>query len=74
MLRGLVIRMPKKPVPQYVVRGLNVGLVRHPLGVYNTPHGAVPSTLHVMRHNADFTGEKYRDIARAGGREGGRRA
>ncbi len=57
----------------------NVGLglvhgMAHPLGAfYNTPHGVANAILlpHVMRYNADFTGEKYRDIARYG-RESGR--
>ncbi len=36
---------------------------------YNTPHGVANAILlpHVMRYNADFTGEKYRDIARVMG-------
>ncbi|XNM62211.1 iron-containing alcohol dehydrogenase [Escherichia coli] len=41
-----------------------------PLGAfYNTPHGVANAILlpHVMRYNADFTGEKYRDIARVMG-------
>ncbi len=50
----------------------NVGLglvhgMAHPLGAfYNTPHGVANAILlpHVMRYNAEFTGEKYRDIAR----------
>ncbi len=49
----------------------NVGLglvhgMAHPLGAfYNTPHGVANAILlpHVMRYNAEFTGEKYRDIA-----------
>ena len=53
----------------------NVGLglvhgMAHPLGAfYNTPHGVANAILlpHVMRYNADFTGEKYRDIARVMG-------
>ena len=42
----------------------------HPLGAfYNTPHGVANAILlpHVMRFNAEATGEKYRDIARAMG-------
>lgn len=53
----------------------NVGLglvhgMAHPLGAfYNTPHGIANAILlpHIMAYNADFTGEKYRDIARAMG-------
>lgn len=53
----------------------NVGLglvhgMAHPLGAfYNTPHGVANAILlpHVMSYNADYTGEKYRDIARAMG-------
>ncbi|MQC09054.1 lactaldehyde reductase [Morganella morganii] len=51
----------------------NVGLglvhgMAHPLGAfYNTPHGVANAILlpHVMRYNAEYTGEKFRDIARA---------
>ncbi|MBI6190354.1 lactaldehyde reductase [Providencia rettgeri] len=53
----------------------NVGLglvhgMAHPLGAfYNTPHGVANAILlpHIMSYNADYTGEKYRDIARAMG-------
>ena len=53
----------------------NVGLglvhgMAHPLGAfYNTPHGVANAILlpHVMQYNAEFTGEKFRDIARAMG-------
>lgn len=53
----------------------NVGLglvhgMAHPLGAfYNTPHGVANAILlpHVMRYNAEFTGEKFRDIARVMG-------
>ena len=53
----------------------NVGLglvhgMAHPLGAfYNTPHGVANAILlpHVMRYNADFTQQKFRDIARAMG-------
>ena len=53
----------------------NVGLgivhsMAHALGaVYDTPHGVANAILlpTVMRYNADATGEKYRDIAKAMG-------
>jgi len=53
----------------------NVGLglvhgMAHPLGAfYDTPHGVANAVLlpTVMEYNADFTGEKYRDIAVAMG-------
>jgi len=56
----------------------NVGLglvhgMAHPLGAfYNVPHGVANAILlpRVMAWNADYTGEKYRDIARAIGVKG----
>lgn len=56
----------------------NVGLgivhsMAHALGaVYDTPHGVANAILlpTVMAYNADATGEKYREIARAMGVEG----
>lgn len=53
----------------------NVGLglvhgMAHPLGAfYGTPHGVANAVLlpHLMEYNADYTGEKYRDIAKAMG-------
>ncbi len=56
----------------------NVGLglvhaMAHPLSAfYDTPHGVACSILlpTVMAYNADSTGEKYREIARAMGVEG----
>lgn len=53
----------------------NVGLglvhgMAHPLGAfYNTPHGVANAILlpHVMHYNAEYTGEKFRDIARVMG-------
>lgn len=53
----------------------NVGLgivhsMAHPLGaVYDTPHGVANAIILpvVMEYNAEATGEKYRDIARAMG-------
>lgn len=55
----------------------NVGLglvhgMAHPLGAfYNMPHGVANAILlpHIMEWNADYTGEKYRDIAHAMGVE-----
>ncbi|VFS49517.1 Lactaldehyde reductase [Budvicia aquatica] len=49
----------------------NVGLglvhgMAHPLGAfYNTPHGVANAILlpHIMAYNADYTAEKFRDIA-----------
>ena len=56
----------------------NVGLgivhsMAHPLGaVYDTPHGGANAIIlpTVMEYNADATGDKYRDIAKAMGVEG----
>lgn len=53
----------------------NVGLglvhgMAHPLGAfYDTPHGVANAVLlpHIMAYNAEYTGEKYRDIAHAMG-------
>ncbi len=53
----------------------NVGLglvhgMAHPLGAfYDTPQGVANAILlpHVMRYNADYTGEKFRHIAKAMG-------
>lgn len=53
----------------------NVGLglvhgMAHPLGAfYGTPHGVANAVLlpHIMAYNAEFTGDKYRDIAKAMG-------
>ncbi|MFJ5491351.1 lactaldehyde reductase [Pectobacterium carotovorum] len=56
----------------------NVGLglvhgMAHPLGAfYNTPHGVANAILlpHIMAYNADYTDEKFRDIAVAMGVKG----
>ena len=56
----------------------NVGLgivhsMAHPLGaVYDTPHGVANAIIlpTVMEYNAEATGEKYREIARAMGVKG----
>jgi lactaldehyde reductase len=45
----------------------------HSLGaVYDTPHGVANAMLlpYVMEYNADATGDRYRDIAKAMGVEG----
>ena len=55
----------------------NVGLgivhsMAHPLGaLYDTPHGVANAIIlpTVMKYNAEATGEKYREIARAMGVE-----
>ena len=83
-LRAAVDNCPKgredMALGQYVA-GMgfsNVGLgivhsMAHALGaVYDTPHGVANAILlpTVMEFNADATGEKYRDIAKAMGVEG----
>ena len=83
-LRGAVDNTPKgreeMALGQYIA-GMgfsNVGLgivhsMAHALGaVYDTPHGVANAILlpTVMEYNADATGEKYRDIAKAMGVEG----
>lgn len=83
-LRGAVDNTPEgrtdMALGQYVA-GMgfsNVGLgivhsMAHPLGaLYDTPHGVANAIIlpTVMEYNADATGEKYREIARAMGVEG----
>lgn len=83
-LRGAVENTPEgregMALGQYVA-GMgfsNVGLgivhsMAHPLGaLYDTPHGIANAIIlpTVMEYNADATGEKYRDIARAMGVDG----
>ncbi len=80
-LRGAVADTPEgregMALGQYIA-GMgfsNVGLgivhsMAHPLGaLYDTPHGVANAILlpTVMEYNADATGEKYRDIAKAMG-------
>ena len=80
-LRGAVANTPEgregMALGQYIA-GMgfsNVGLgivhsMAHPLGaLYDTPHGVANAILlpTVMEYNAEATGEKYRDIARAMG-------
>lgn len=56
----------------------NVGLglvhsMAHPLGAfYDTPHGVANAIIlpTIMEYNAEYTGEKYRDIAKAMGVKG----
>ena len=83
-LRGAVENTPEgregMALGQYIAAmGFsNVGLgivhsMAHALGaVYDTPHGVANAILlpTVMEYNADATGEKYRDIAKAMGVEG----
>lgn len=83
-LRGAVANTPEgregMALGQYVA-GMgfsNVGLgivhsMAHPLGaLYDTPHGIANAIIlpTVMEYNAEATGEKYRDIAKAMGVEG----
>lgn len=83
-LRGAVANTPEgkegMALGQYVA-GMgfsNVGLgivhsMAHPLGaLYDTPHGVANAILlpTVMEYNAEATGEKYREIARAMGVKG----
>lgn len=83
-LRGAVENTPEgregMALGQYVA-GMgfsNVGLgivhsMAHPLGaLYDTPHGVANAIIlpTVMEYNAESTGEKYRDIAKAMGVEG----
>ena len=83
-LRGAVENTPEgregMALGQYVA-GMgfsNVGLgivhsMAHPLGaLYDTPHGVANAIIlpTVMEYNAEATGKKYRDIAKAMGVEG----
>lgn len=83
-LRGAVENTPEgregMAIGQYIA-GMgfsNVGLgivhsMAHPLGaLYDTPHGVANAIIlpTVMEYNAEATGEKYRDIAKAMGVEG----
>ncbi len=83
-LRGAVDNVPENregmALAQYIA-GMgfsNVGLgiahsIAHTLGAhYDTPHGVACAMMLpiVMEYNQDFTGEKYREIARAMGVEG----
>ena len=83
-LRGAVDNTPDgregMALGQYVAgmgfSNVGLGLVHsmaHPLGaLYDTPHGVANAILlpTVMEYNAECTGEKYRDIAKAMGVKG----
>lgn len=83
-LRGAVENDPEgregMALGQYVAgmgfSNVGLGLVHsmaHPLGaLYDTPHGVANAIIlpTVMAYNAEATGEKYRDIAKAMGVEG----
>lgn len=83
-LRGAVDNTPEgredMALGQYVAgmgfSNVGLGLVHsmaHPLGaLYDTPHGVANAIIlpTVMAYNAEATGEKYRDIAKAMGVEG----
>ncbi len=83
-LRGAVANTPEgregMALGQYITgmgfSNCGLGIVHsmaHALGaVYDTPHGVANAILlpTIMEYNADATGEKYRDIARAMGVEG----
>jgi len=83
-LRGAVENTPEgrdgMALAQYIAgmgfSNVGLGLVHsmaHPLGAfYDTPHGIANAIIlpTVMAYNAEFTGEKYREIARAMGVEG----
>ena len=80
-LRGAVNNEPEgregMALAQYLAgmgfSNVGLGLVHgmaHPLGAtYDTPHGVANAIIlpTVMRYNADYSGEKYREIARAFG-------
>ncbi len=80
-LRGAVDNTPEgregMALGQYIAgmgfSNVGLGLVHsmaHPLGaLYDTPHGVANAIIlpTVMEYNAQYTGEKYRDIAKAMG-------
>lgn len=79
-VKGEMQAVEQMALGQYVAgmgfSNVGLGLVHgmaHPLGAfYNVPHGVANAILlpTVMAWNADYTGEKYRDIARAMGVKG----
>ena len=76
-VRGVAKGSEDMALGQYIAgmgfSNVGLGLVHgmaHPLGAfYGTPHGVANAVLlpHIMAYNAEFTGEKYRDIAKAMG-------
>ncbi|OTQ56501.1 lactaldehyde reductase [Gilliamella apis] len=76
-VRGIAKGSEDMALGQYIAgmgfSNVGLGLVHgmaHPLGAfYGTPHGVANAVLlpHIMAYNAEFTGEKYRDIAKAMG-------
>ena len=76
-VKGDIEAVEQMALGQYVAgmgfSNVGLGLVHgmaHPLGAfYNVPHGVANAILlpQVMAWNADYTGEKYRHIARAMG-------
>ncbi|MCG7389543.1 lactaldehyde reductase [Pantoea sp. ACRSB] len=76
-VKGNIAAVEQMALGQYVAgmgfSNVGLGLVHgmaHPLGAfYNVPHGVANAILlpQVMAWNADYTGEKYRHIARAMG-------
>lgn len=76
-VKGEMQAVEQMALGQYVAgmgfSNVGLGLVHgmaHPLGAfYNVPHGVANAILlpTIMAWNADYTGEKYRDIARAMG-------
>lgn len=76
-VKGDIAAVEQMALGQYVAgmgfSNVGLGLVHgmaHPLGAfYNVPHGVANAILlpQVMAWNADYTGEKYRHIARAMG-------
>lgn len=76
-VKGEDAGMERMALGQYIAgmgfSNVGLGLVHgmaHPLGAfYGIPHGVANAVLlpHIMAYNANFTGEKYRDIAKAMG-------
>ncbi|OCG14711.1 lactaldehyde reductase [Gilliamella sp. wkB292] len=76
-VKGIAKGSEEMALGQYIAgmgfSNVGLGLVHgmaHPLGAfYSTPHGVANAVLlpHIMAYNAEFTGDKYRDIAKAMG-------
>ncbi|KAA1139839.1 MULTISPECIES: lactaldehyde reductase [Citrobacter] len=74
-IQGIAQDAEGMAVGQYIAgmgfSNVGLGLVHgmaHPLGAfYGTPHGVANAVLlpHIMAYNAEFTGDKYRQIAQA---------